>query len=146
MSVTAKKLCPKCVHGGSATLIGVPYTPVPVETTALDVLHRAGWAPVSRDDVTRWFADRSQHAGACACWRCEAASAADAGRVWRCLRAWGRTTVVPPPAPTAAPRGIDRRPLPEQIRVLRETGLSMGKIAVALHCSASTVHKYLHTG
>ena len=47
-----------------ATLSGV-YVPVPVETVSLDVLHRAGWQPVSRDMVDGWFTDRSWHAGVC---------------------------------------------------------------------------------
>jgi DNA-binding NarL/FixJ family response regulator len=38
-----------------------------------------------------------------------------------------------------------RRPLPEQVRALRATGLSMAAIAEQLHCAPSTVHRHLHT-
>ena len=46
-----------------AIMSGVAYTPVSVEVAALDVLHRAGGKPVTRDAVARWFDDRSRHAG-----------------------------------------------------------------------------------
>jgi hypothetical protein len=52
MSVTVARLWPQCGHGMGATLIDVS---VAVEVAALDILHRAGWQPVTREAVTAWF-------------------------------------------------------------------------------------------
>ncbi len=121
------------------------YVPVPVETAALDILHRAGWKPVTRDEVTTWFTDRSRHPVACPCWRCRAAAKASVTRVYRCLRDWGQTTAprtYRPVAPLAT--DVDRQLLHERVYVLRDTGLTMQEIADQLHCSPSTVHRHLH--
>ena len=53
--------------------------PRSVEVAALDVLHRSGWGPVTRDVVTAWFEDRSLHGVACPCWRCRAARKSNPG-------------------------------------------------------------------
>ena len=73
----------------------VAYTPVPVETVSLDVLHRAGWKPVTRDAVDGWFEDRQRHAGACPCWRCRAARKSTPDRVWSCLQGWRSAAYLP---------------------------------------------------
>ena len=125
-------------HPG-ATLNGVFYPRTAAEVLALDVLHRSNWKPVSRDVVQDWFEDRSRHGCACQCWRGEAAAKAGVDRVWRCLRAWRRTTTVAPMA------GIDPRPLPEQARMLRDAGLTMQEVADELGCSVGTVHRHMHS-
>jgi AraC-like DNA-binding protein len=135
------------LHPLCVATINAVYVPVPIETVSLDILHRSGWRPVTRATVTAWFQDRSRHVGACPCWRCSAAAKADPDRVWRCLRGWRRTaaaeeTVARCPAPMA---DFDAgRPLPEQARALRESGLTMQAIAEQLHCAPSTVHRHLH--
>jgi hypothetical protein len=129
-------------------MIPVFYPRTAAEVLALDVLHRSGWRPVSQDEVTRWFEDRSRHSSGCSCWRCEAAAQVGPDRVWRCLRGW-RATAAAPRASKGNSRNVSgdidpRRPLPEQARLLRDTGLSMAAIAAQLHCAPSTVHKHLH--
>ena len=116
------------------------YVPVPVEITALDILHRADWKPVTRAAVDTWFEDRARHGPACPCWRCEAAARAGADRVWKCLQAWRRTDG-PPRDPVEVESS---RPLPERARMLRATGLTMQEIAAQLQRAPSTVYGYLH--
>ena len=77
-----------------ATMIGV-YVPVPVEVCALAVWRRADGKP-SMADVQHWFDGLAAHGCACRCWRCAAAAKADPDRVYRCLRAWQRTTAATP--------------------------------------------------